>query len=187
MPPVNGPSFSEDMARASARKVCSAKTKRGWREGDGKNISRTPLDTSGSATYLGTLPPSLTVTMATASGFIACPASGKPLFWTWSSDLALINDQDILPQTRAKDVAEPPPGSKQCQHLLDPYGRHAVCCTKGLHTCRHDRIRDFLTKLARQAGLTATTEQAMLIPDQIQPDGQRGQCTPDPLDGCAHH
>ena len=29
-----------------------------------------------------------------------------------------------------------------------------------------------ITKLARQAGLTATTEQAMLIPDQLQEDGQ---------------
>ena len=65
-----------------------------------------------------------------------------------------------------------PPGGKRCQHILDPYGRHAACCTKGLHTRRHDRIRDLIAKLARQAGLTATTEQAMLIPDQIQEDGQ---------------
>ena len=65
-----------------------------------------------------------------------------------------------------------PPGGKRCQHILDPYGRHAACCTKGLHTRRHDRIRDLITKLARQAGLTATTEQAMLIPDQLQEDGQ---------------
>ena len=69
-------------------------------------------------------------------------------------------------------MEEPPPGGKQCQHILDPYGRHAPCCTKGLHTPRHDRIRDLITKLARQAGLTATTEQAMLIPDQLQEDGQ---------------
>ena len=67
---------------------------------------------------------------------------------------------------------EPPLGGKRCQHILDPYGRHAACCTKGLHTRRHDRIRDLIAKLARQAGLTATTEQAMLIPDQIQEDGQ---------------
>ena len=66
----------------------------------------------------------------------------------------------------------PPPGGKRCQHILDPYGRHAACCTKGLHTRRHDRIRDLIAKLAQQAGLTATTEQAMLIPDQIQEDGQ---------------
>ena len=65
-----------------------------------------------------------------------------------------------------------PPGGKRCSHILDSYGRHAACCTKGLHTRRHDRIRDLLTKLARQAGLTATTEQAMLIPDQMQEDGQ---------------
>ena len=45
-------------------------------------------------------------------------------------------------------------------------------CTKGLHARRHDRIRDLITKLARQAGLTATTEQTMLIPDQLQKDGQ---------------
>ena len=64
------------------------------------------------------------------------------------------------------------PGGKQCQRILDPYGRRAACCAKGLHTRRHDRIRDLITKLARQAGLTATTEQAMLIPDQTQPDGQ---------------
>ena len=49
-----------------------------------------------------------------------------------------------------------PPGSKQCQHILDCYGRQAACCTKGLHTRRHDRVRDLITKLARQAGLTAT-------------------------------
>ena len=65
-----------------------------------------------------------------------------------------------------------PPGGKRCPHILDPYGRHAACCTKGLHTRRHDRVRDLIAKLARQAGLTATTEQAMLIPDQIQEDGQ---------------
>ena len=45
-------------------------------------------------------------------------------------------------------------------------------CTKGLHTSRRDRVRDLITRLARQAGLTASTEQAMLIPDQIQPVGQ---------------
>ena len=65
-----------------------------------------------------------------------------------------------------------PPGGKRCQQILDPYGRHAACCTKGLHTRRHDRIRDLITRLAWQAGFTATTEQAMLIPDQIQEDGQ---------------
>ena len=67
-----------------------------------------------------------------------------------------------------------PLAGKQCTHILDPYGRHAACCTKGLHTRGNDRIRDLLTKLARQAGLTATaaTEQTMLIPDQIMPDGQ---------------
>ena len=65
-----------------------------------------------------------------------------------------------------------PPGGKRCQHILDSFGRHAACCTKGLHTRRHDRIRDLLTKLARQAGMTATAEQAMLIPDQIREDGQ---------------
>ena len=65
-------------------------------------------------------------------------------------------------------MAEAPPGGKRCQHVLDPYGRHAACCTKGLHTRRHDRIRDLIIKLARQAGLTGTTEQAMLIPDHDQ-------------------
>ena len=69
-------------------------------------------------------------------------------------------------------MAETPLGGKRCQHVLDPYGRRAACCSKGLHTRRHDRIRDLITKLARQAGLTASTEQAMLIPDQIQEDGQ---------------
>ena len=65
-----------------------------------------------------------------------------------------------------------PPGGEEVPAHLRPYGRHAACCTKGLHTRRHDRVRDLITKLARQAGLTATTEQAMLIPDQIQADGQ---------------
>ena len=65
-----------------------------------------------------------------------------------------------------------PPGGTQCQLLLDLHERHAACCTKGLHTRLHDRIRDLITKLAWQAGLTATTEQAVLIPDQTQRDGQ---------------
>ena len=76
-----------------------------------------------------------------------------------------------------------PLGVKQCQHILDSYGRHAACCTKGLHTRRRDRIRDLLAKLARQAGLTATTEQAVLIPDQIQPDGQPAQAVSAPSTG----
>ena len=59
-----------------------------------------------------------------------------------------------------------PPRGKQLTHILDPHGRRAACCTKGLHTRRHDRTRNLLTKLARQA------EQAMLIPDQILSDGQ---------------
>ena len=65
-----------------------------------------------------------------------------------------------------------PAGGKQCQRIFDPFGRHAACCNQGLHTRRRDRIRDLIVKLARQAGLTATTEQAMLIPDQIMADGQ---------------
>ena len=76
----------------------------------------------------------------------------------------------------------PAPGTGQrCGHT--PPGGQTVpahsrpiwatcCCTKGLHTRRHDRIRDLIARLARQAGLTATTDQAMLIPDQIQSDGQ---------------
>ena len=66
--------------------------------------------------------------------------------------------------------------------FYDSYGRHAACCTKGLHTRRHDRIRDLITKLARQAGLTATTEQAMLIPDQLQSDGQPAPSSVRPID-----
>ena len=64
------------------------------------------------------------------------------------------------------------PGGKQCTNILDPHGRHAACCTKALHTRRHDSIRDLIAKLAWQVGLTATTEQAMLIPDRIMSDGQ---------------
>ena len=64
-----------------------------------------------------------------------------------------------------------PPGGKQCTHILDPFGRHAACCTKGLHTRRHDRIKNLLIKLAQQVGLAATTEQAMLILDQLTQDG----------------
>ena len=61
------------------------------------------------------------------------------------------------------------PATKQ---ILDPHGRHAACRAKSLHTRRHGRIRDLLAKLAWQAGLRASTEQAVLIPDQILPDGQ---------------
>ena len=69
-------------------------------------------------------------------------------------------------------MVEPPRGANNVSTFLTPYGRHAACCTKGLRTRRHDRIRDLIAKLARQAGLAATIEQAMLIPDQIQEDGQ---------------
>ena len=44
-------------------------------------------------------------------------------------------------------------------------------------------IYDLITKLARQADLTATTEQAMLIPDQIQPDGQPAPGSVRPIHG----
>ena len=101
--------------------------------------------------------------MDMVSGSIACPARGKPLSWTRSSDWAFLGyPAPGTGQGRGRN----PPGGKQCQHLLDPYGRHAACCAKGLHTRRHDRIRDLIAKLARQARLTATAEQAMLIPDQ---------------------
>ena len=76
-----------------------------------------------------------------------------------------------------------PPGGKQCTHILDPFGRHAACCAKGLYTRKHDRIRDLITKLARQAGFAAATEQAMLIPDQIMSDGQLARAVSDPSTG----
>ena len=93
-------------------------------------------------------------------------------FWCYSIGIKNLRDCVSDAQRSGQRCGRTPPGDKQCQHILDPYGRHAACSTKGLHTRRHDRIRDLITKLARQAGLKATTEQAMLIPDQIQSDGQ---------------
>ena len=46
-------------------------------------------------------------------------------------------------------------------------GRPRKACAR-----HRDCIRDLLAKPARQAGLTATTEHAMFVPDQIMPDGQ---------------
>ena len=51
-----------------------------------------------------------------------------------------------------------PPGGKQCQQILDPYGRHAACCAKGLHTRRQ----------ASQLPLNRPCSS----PDQLQQDGQ---------------
>ena len=45
------------------------------------------------------------------------------------------------PGHEANNAGEPPPGGRQCQHILDPYGQHAARCTKGLHTRRHGRIQ----------------------------------------------
>ena len=75
--------------------------------------------------------------------WISCPGHGKAL---WPN---------------------PPRGQATPTHPRPMWSRCSM-----LHIRRHDRTRDLITKLARQAGLTATTEQAMLIPDQIQQDGQ---------------
>ena len=85
--------------------------------------------------------------------------------WTWR----------VAPLGLCQRLGYPASGTGQRRGRTPPpgtFGRHAACCTKGLHTRRHDHIRDLITKLARQAGLTATTEQAMFIQDQIMPDGQ---------------
>ena len=103
--------------------------------------------------------------MVVASGHIACPAREwettllDPVF-----RLGLNQRLGFPAPGTGQQSGRTPPGGKRCQHILDPYGRHAACCTKGLHTRRHDRIRDLIVKLARQAGLTATAEQAMLMP-----------------------
>ena len=65
-----------------------------------------------------------------------------------------------------------PPGGKRCNHILDPLGRHAGLCNKGLYTRRHDRVRDHIALVARQAGLTAQVEQNMFVPGQTLEDGQ---------------
>ena len=65
-----------------------------------------------------------------------------------------------------------PQGGKRCNHLLDPLGRHAGLCNKGLYTRRHDRVRDHIALVARQAGLTAQTEQNMFIPGQTLEGGE---------------
>ena len=98
--------------------------------------------------------------------------SPRPSLPTWPQPTTWISG----PRSRTAMWPHPPGGAS-----ADPYGRHATCCTKGLHTRRHDRIRDLIAKLARQAGLTATTEQAMLIPDQIQADGQAARAVLGPF------
>ena len=40
------------------------------------------------------------------------------------------------------------------------------------HTRRHDRVRDHIALVARQAGLTAQTEQNMFVPGQTLEDGE---------------
>ena len=65
-----------------------------------------------------------------------------------------------------------PPGGKRCNHILDPLGRHAGLCNKGLSTCRHDRVRDHIALVARQAGLTAQVEQNTFVPGQTLENGQ---------------
>ena len=96
------------------------------------------------------------LTTAMESGSTACPASGRPPSWTQSSVLDSTRDSDFPRPGAGQQCGRTPPGGKRCQHILDAYGRHAACCTKGLHARRHDRIRDLIAKLARQAGLTAT-------------------------------
>ena len=61
-----------------------------------------------------------------------------------------------------------PPGN----HQLDPLGRHAGLCNKGLYTKWHDRVRDHIALTARQAGFTAQIEQNMFLPSQTQEDGE---------------
>ena len=88
---------------------------------------------------------------------------------TWTQS----NDWDSLPQERDSSAAAPRRGASDASTSSIPTAGMLRVALKGLHTRRHDRIqRDLIAKLARQAGLTATTEQAMLIPDQIQEDGQ---------------
>ena len=64
-----------------------------------------------------------------------------------------------------------PPGGKRCNHTLDPLGRHAGLCYKGLYTRRHDRVRDHIALVARQAGLTVQVEQNTFVPGQTLDDG----------------
>ena len=65
-----------------------------------------------------------------------------------------------------------PPRGKRCNHPLDPLGRHARLCNKGLYTRRHDRVRDHVALVARQAGLTAQTEQNVFVQGQTLEDGE---------------
>ena len=69
-------------------------------------------------------------------------------------------------------MVAPPPGGKRCNHILDALGRHAGLCNKGLYTRRHDRVRDHIALVARQAGLTAQVEQNMFVPGQTLEDGE---------------
>ena len=54
------------------------------------------------------------------NGSTACPASGRPLFLTQSSDWVSPNGLDTLPRARAKDAAEPPRGESCANTSLTP-------------------------------------------------------------------
>ena len=103
-----------------------------------------------------------------------CPANGTHHSVRPAFRLGLCQRHGYPAPGTGQRCGRTPSGGTQSAQTLDQLavGRHTASCTKNLPSRRHNRIRDLLAKLARQAGLTATTEQAMLIPDQITPDGQ---------------
>ena len=104
---------------------------------------------------------------------LACQADGRLHCLTQSSNGACNTAWASQPQGQDSSVGAPhPPKGKPCNTILDEFGRHAGLCNKGLHTRRHDLVRDHIAKVARQAGLTAEIEQKMLIPGQTQEDGE---------------
>ena len=78
-----------------------------------------------------------------------------------------------MPQGQVNLVVSNTLGGKRCNHVLDPLGRHAGFCNKGLFS-RADMIEctNILPWWPSQAGLTAQAEQNMFVPGETLDDGE---------------
>ena len=126
----------------------------------------------GCATCLGTTRPGRKPTMARVIGYTPCQAGGPTHFLIMSFAGDSSNELGSQPQGPENLVDVHPQGANAATTFLDPLARHAGLCNKGLYTRRHDRVRDHIALVARQAGLTAQVEQNMFVPGQTLDDGQ---------------
>ena len=135
--------------------------------------SPSPSAMLGFAIYQGTTRPGRRPIMDKVTGCTLCQANGPPPCSILSSAGVSKNQRlGFNAQGAGEPCGRTPPGGKRCNHVLDPLGRHAGLCSKGLYTRRHDRVRDHLALVARQAGLTAQVEQNVFVPGQTLDDGE---------------